>query len=564
MNVEQARAAFERDVAKLYRRPPAMDTRVVSDPALAVPGFITFEAVIDGDLDRGWARDDGTTVLARRVNFGPVLEALGFRDDQRSPGARELAERLTWMHGLGFTLIDKIEEGECGSPQTLYVEPLRDPWDDGRVEFRFALKMKEPPTDAVIQYRVFGHPDGSYKIDIYQLAPPPDEPEISESQPTLPQHDNLPTTPPVLIGYRIRWFSIFKFPNSTGEDRWYRGPQGIAAAVDLLAATSLWPELQVFGSGFKEGEPLTGDLDAIKERVASGPNIYILARGGPRAAAHTEEAEVAIEIDLSPFQVELKIQAGDAALDRLGTQFLDDVTGVFVQLLNIWRGKTYLMQCAAVPFAEPGFEYPGPRPPRVAIHHRWMNAIVDIVQVEPVPAGVYPFAVAESRAIAAATPPDSAVRSEQAGAVILRWVEDPRDRSAVALAMGRHEEWMSGLVETEPRYGWNERGDREVIVSNGIDQLPFRVVNLSTGIGYFEVAAQPNGLVTAEDWAQVAALAGALPHGVRELALVVTTRDAALALADRARSLGINKVLYAEGKSLWDPDPPGPWLHTKL
>lgn len=176
MNVEQARLAFEHDVVQLYNRVPAMDTQIVSDPALAVPGFITFEAFIGGDSERGWASDDGTTVLARHVNFGPVLEALGFRDDQGSPSARTLAERLAWMHGPSFTLMDRIEEGECGSSQTLFVEPLRDLWGDGRVEFRFALKMKEPPTDVVIQYRVFGHPDGSYKIDIYQLAPP-DEPD---------------------------------------------------------------------------------------------------------------------------------------------------------------------------------------------------------------------------------------------------------------------------------------------------------------------------------------------------------------------------------------------------
>lgn len=564
LSLERARAAFERDVAKLYDHPAAMDTKVVSDPALGVPGFTTFEAFHGKHSNRGWARDDGTTVLARRVNFGPVLEALGFRDDQRSPSARALAECLAWMHGPFYTLVDEVAEGECGADETLYVEPERDSQDDGRVEFRFAPKMKEPPTDVVIQYRVFGHPDGSYKIDIYQLAPPSDEPDIPEEEPPSPGHQNDPVTEKAqTVDYRIRWFSIFTFPDRADGGRWYKGPQGIAAAIDLLAATSLWPELQVFGSDFKVGKPLIESLDTIKQRVASGPDVYVFARGAPRAALYTNEAEIAIEIDLSPFQVELKIALGGGALDRLGARFLNEVTDVFVQLLNLWRGKTYLTQCAAVPFAEPEFVYPRPRPPRVSTHHRWINAIVDIVQIDPVPTGAYPIAVAESRAIAAATPPASVVRSEQAGAVILRWTEDPRDVNDVALAIGRHEAWISGLIETEPAYGWNERGDRQVIVSNGIHQPPFRVVNLTTGIGYFEVAAQPAGLVTVEDWAQVEALANALPDGVRELALVVPTRDAALALAERARSLGINQLVYVQDKSLWDPNPPGPWLASE-
>src|SRR5262245_4601694 len=138
------------------------------------------------------------------------------------------------------------------------------------------------------------------------------------------EHQNHPVTDDVpTIGYRIRWFSIFTFPDREDGDRWYKGPQGIAAAIDLLAATSLWPELQWFGIDFKEGERLPESLDEIKQRVASRPDVYVFARGAPRAALYTSEAEVVIEIDLSPFQVELKISAGGAVLDRLAARFLD-------------------------------------------------------------------------------------------------------------------------------------------------------------------------------------------------------------------------------------------------
>jgi hypothetical protein len=171
MSTDPARTAFERKVAELYEKPPAMTTKVVSDPKLAVPGFTTLEAFIGkgGDSVRGWARDDGTAVLARLVNFGPVLEALQFGDDDASPTARALAERLAWAHGAFYTLVDEVAKGECGAPKTLYVAPERDPKDDGRIEFRFALKVQDPP--AVIQYRTFRETDGSYDIQVYQLAP---------------------------------------------------------------------------------------------------------------------------------------------------------------------------------------------------------------------------------------------------------------------------------------------------------------------------------------------------------------------------------------------------------
>jgi len=168
MSSDPARIAFEKGVTKLYDTPPTA-TKVIGDPALAVPGFTTFEAMEGDQPVRGWSRPDGTTVLARTISFGPLLEALEFRDDDKSPSARAVAERLAWMHGPLYTLVDRVAQGECGAPRTLHVAPERDTFDDGRVEFRFALKQQETE---VIQYRVFGYPDGHYDIKIYPLAPP--------------------------------------------------------------------------------------------------------------------------------------------------------------------------------------------------------------------------------------------------------------------------------------------------------------------------------------------------------------------------------------------------------
>ena len=168
MSSDPARVAFEHGVARLSDGTPPSVTRVITDPALAVPGFTTFEAMVGDQPVRGWSRADGTTVLARTLSFGPLLEALEFRDDDRAPSARAVAERLAWMHGSPYTLVDLVAQGQCGAPRTLHIAPERDTFDDGRVEFRFALKEEET---AVIQYRVFGYPDGHYDIKIYQLAP---------------------------------------------------------------------------------------------------------------------------------------------------------------------------------------------------------------------------------------------------------------------------------------------------------------------------------------------------------------------------------------------------------
>jgi hypothetical protein len=171
MATDPVRTAFERTAANLLASPPpALRIEVVDDARLAVPGFTTLEAFLGGGGRslRGWARADGTAVLARLVKFGPVLEALGFADDDATAPARAIAERLAWAHGPGFVLIDELAKGELGADRTYHVAPERDSHDDGRVEFRFALRTEEP---SVIQYRVFRETDATYTIDVHQLAP---------------------------------------------------------------------------------------------------------------------------------------------------------------------------------------------------------------------------------------------------------------------------------------------------------------------------------------------------------------------------------------------------------
>lgn len=158
-----ARSAFEVEVRKLVPGAGAMDTQVVSARELAVPGFTTFEVMLGGSPVRGWAKDDGTAVIARMMRYGPILEALQFRDPLSSPSSREIAQRLAWAHGPGYTLaIDSLD-----------LPPERDDLDDGRVELRCALTIDRIDDDnpaAVIQYRIRGHPDGHYDVKLHQLS----------------------------------------------------------------------------------------------------------------------------------------------------------------------------------------------------------------------------------------------------------------------------------------------------------------------------------------------------------------------------------------------------------
>lgn len=358
-----------------------------------------------------------------------------------------------------------------------------------------------------------------------------------------------------MTALRLRWFARFEFPDPAEEDRWYQGPDGVGRVIDLLAGTALWSWLDVLGTGYQDGEPL-GELAAIQQRVAAGPEVYTLAHGAPRTAAHSGEAELAVVIDVSPAQLDLEVSAEGAALAALGPRVLDDVIAVLARLHDAWRGRANLVWGAAVPVLGPEVVYRRPRPPRVANSRRPIDAIVDVVAHASAAGGVFARVLAESGAIAAATPPAAATRTERAGLVVLRWVDDPRNLAEVTAAAAAHEVWMTGVIDSEPRLGWNELGDREVIVSSARPEPPLRAVDRAAGVAYIDAPADD----APDAWAQIAALAAAPPAGIHTLVLVAPSRMAMLALADRSHAAGISKIVYVSGSTLWDSDPPGLWL----
>ena len=170
----KAREAFMTAVDRIYKGVDPKDVRVVTDGDVAVPGFLALEVVAEPPL-RGWANEE-VGVLARRQNFAPILDALHFLDDARSPTAAALAHQLAWLHGPPYTLEHKLAEGELDAPEAMDLTPRRERRDDGAVVLTFALRDPggDGEPECVFQYTIIGHGEDSYRIGTAQLAPPVD------------------------------------------------------------------------------------------------------------------------------------------------------------------------------------------------------------------------------------------------------------------------------------------------------------------------------------------------------------------------------------------------------
>lgn len=172
--------AFIDAVTRIYRVDLAERTDLARiDGDVEVPGFAALEATLDDVRVRGWVGADGTVVLARRSNFGPILEALAFarleadRDDDIDA---RIAFRLAWAYGDDFELVDQVEQGDCGLARALICPPARERQADGSTVLRFVLRKdgrRGPP--CILMVAVRRSADGVYRDDVWQLAPRADD-----------------------------------------------------------------------------------------------------------------------------------------------------------------------------------------------------------------------------------------------------------------------------------------------------------------------------------------------------------------------------------------------------
>ncbi len=91
---------------------------------------------------------------------------------------------------------------------------------------------------------------------------------------------------------------------------------------------------------------------------------------------------------------------------------------------------------------------------------------------------------------------------------------------------------------------------------------PFTLFDTAEGVGYRAVVVQPDGELAGASWSDIAQLTALreLDDGtaVDRVRLIVPVRDSAVAIAEKARELGVDGVLYKDDEdTLWNVMPEG-------
>lgn len=366
-------------------------------------------------------------------------------------------------------------------------------------------------------------------------------------------------------GYGISWRAAFRCDD---EPSWLA--QQTDTVVDELARTALWTELQVFGSSGSRGRPFKG-VAAVKKALRDG-QIITLARGDEGATVRRTSSPARATIETQAGALTLTAHVRGESLARLGALALTEYSEMLVELIRRWRPHARLAEAWAFPIDHPrSFTYPRLRPPRVTSPFRNLNAIVDVLDPTFTETPRNRANLVATRAMAIAELPPGVVRSEHDAVVVQRWVEDPRDRAAVEAACTRHECWLTSLLPTKTAPGWTEDGDQLLGGYSRPATPPVALLlhdnrdDQDLYFAHIAIEATEDGDVDPAAWETIAPLAKvrSLPNGAAldEVRLLAPSRAAALALRERARSAGFDRVVYQkQSRGVWDPDPPGPWV----
>lgn len=338
------------------------------------------------------------------------------------------------------------------------------------------------------------------------------------------------------------------------ESEWWRDGRTASGLRDLLQRHGLWFELAHIG---KAGERRPTPLTSIEDAAATWkPRVTIELRSDRDAATR-------LRLTPLPNYLRLRIVVAPGDVEAHAATLLDAMIAFAAELRasDLADGVRLARGCSIRPADE---DYARPRPPRQL--RGWdSGAIVAFVDREwYVDAIGEPGAAEELARILAAALPPGATREEHGAMVVFRFVRDLTDPVAVAAARSAYQLWIEKLVPGDVAAGWNEAGDAQILIAAPERHPPLTFYDPTDQHGYKAIFAAPDGegleeLEQAASWIKAKRLPDGTP--VSGVSVIVPTREAAIALRERAGALGFYRLLYADNNGqLWNPFPAGHWI----
>src|SRR5262245_45948035 len=357
----------------------------------------------------------------------------------------------------------------------------------------------------------------------------------------------------------------FNFHGSTPDPSvpWWKDPTILGAILRGARDLDLWLGFRHVGHmGSTQLEPIRSVDDVIAETPAWDDRGWVL-----HSRDHDDPLASSLTLSLRQALFRLQLTIGSEDLPARRDTLLPRATELVALAHRALAGRAWLGAGSSVRVLS--LDHPHARPPRE-------HPVLDLGTLATFVDAAYladrdrripdEHLVRDLATLREAEMPADTAREERDGLLAIRWTLEPLDARTMAGACARSEEWLGRALALPPRWGWNELGDQEIDVSELEPHPPLTLYDDGLERGYKTVAATKTGqLLPAGALDQIAAWIrdGRLPDGtaVAEVVAIAPSREAALAIRDRALKLGVSRVVHTDNDArLWDPFPPGDWI----
>ncbi len=340
------------------------------------------------------------------------------------------------------------------------------------------------------------------------------------------------------------------------QPEWWRDTSRLKLIVDGLRDSGLWLEFGFFGkAGSRRLKAVSEIPEFLEKTSALKRGLYLLNK------SNRGTTTCGLQMLVDPGRLSLQLVLGGADLEPHRETVIQRIVA-FVSWLDGALPKAALLgpilgvEVFDVPYARVS-------PPR--LDSIWPpGRVVDFISLRfhaEHPQG----RPADVEKLLSAPVPKGASREVKGDLVTLRWVEDLVDRARVAAGLSRQELWWTSVLDLPVDPEYNALGDRREIPLS-VDKLPpLTFYDPNYEEGYKATVVNPDGSFDEELLEEVAGwiAAGELPDQtpLKQVHLILPKRESAIRIRERARSIGVAKVLYTDEEGYWwDPEPPGEWI----
>src|SRR5262245_2309622 len=268
-----------------------------------------------------------------------------------------------------------------------------------------------------------------------------------------------PPMPKVDLGLRATL--LYRLDDDTA---WFRDRKRVGAIVDAILASDLAGA--VSHAGVYGEEKAVRGAAAIRKAVVTGTKDGVTLMDGP----DQQTARMNLWLSFATDWCKLTATIYGPAFEARRATLLDSIEAIGLAGAEALRGLGGLAEGWAAPSA-PDFAYPRVRPPVWSRRYQ-TTAILELIDMAFHRGEHDPARADVSVRLGTAEVPAPAPRSEHGDIVVVRWIDSLADPRAVAIAAGRHEQWLAGLIALERDDALSDEGDRRVTIGEPTKRAP--------------------------------------------------------------------------------------------